>query len=81
MKCITISYGRVKGKAKNYPYYQPCMYEQYITKDGRKVWKLYKVLGTAHRSERLAREDAMKYCRQYHLAYESGIRQWMKVKI
>lgn len=79
MKIITVSYGRVSGKAKNYPYYQPCMYEAYTTKDGRRVWKLSKVLGIARRSQRLAREDAMKYCRQYNLGYEVGIRQWDKI--
>lgn len=27
MKCVTVSYGKVSGKAKKYLYYQPAQYE------------------------------------------------------
>lgn len=80
MNIITISYGRVRGKAKNYPYFQPCMYEEYTTKDGRKVWKLSKVLGRARRSIRLAEKDALSYCKEYNVLYKSGIRQWKEIE-
>lgn len=78
-KCITISYGRVRGTAKNYTYHQPCIYEEYITKDGRKVWKLHSVVGIARRSFRLAKEDAKKIAYEEKIPYLSGIRQWRSI--
>jgi hypothetical protein len=78
-QCITCSYGRVHGKAKSYPYFQPCLYEEYITKDNRKLWKLKYVLGTARRSKRLAEQDALDFCKQDNIPYIDNIRQWCSV--
>lgn len=78
-KVVTVSYGRVKGKAKSYPYYQPCIYREYTKKNGEKVWKLYRVLGIARRSYKLAEMDALDFCDEYDCEYRRGIRQWNKV--
>ena len=78
-KVITVSYGRVAGKAKSYPYHQPCVYREYTKKNGEKVWKLWRVLGIARRSYRLAERDALEFCSDYRCDYKSGIRQWNKI--
>lgn len=74
--CVTVSYGRVRGKARNYPYFQPCIYGEHITKDNRKVWKLNRVLGIARRSANLAKKDALEIAKNRNIPFINGIRQW-----
>lgn len=76
--CITVSYGRVRGKAAQYPYFQPCRYVAHRRRDGVMVWTLDAVLATPRRSTRLATEDAMSYVTE-DCPFVAGVRQWAKV--
>jgi hypothetical protein len=78
-QCVTVSYGRVYGKAKNYPYYQPCIYEEYITQKNEKKWKLKQVRGAARRSFSFALREAVIISQKENIPFLSGIRQWTKV--
>ena len=78
--CVTVSYGRVRGRARQYPYFEPCIYKTHLTKDGRLLWKLHSLGGTrARRSYGLAVEDAIKISHEKMVPYLSGIRQWVPV--
>ena len=59
MECITTSYGKVCGRAAQYPYWQPARYKTHVTKDGRLIWKYLGHVGKARRSIRLATQDAI----------------------
>lgn len=78
-KCVTVSYGRVKGKASQYQYFEPCIYQQHQTKDGRKLWKLDRNCGGARRSLKLAEKDALELASDYNIPFLRGIRQWSKI--
>jgi hypothetical protein len=80
-KCVTVSYGRVKGKAKQFAYHQPCLYQEYQTKSGSRVWKLVQPLGRARRSRKLAIEDASYFCHECEVPYIENIRQWRAIEI
>ena len=58
MTAITVSYGQVKGRAKQYPYYQPAIYEPRSRKDGVVTWRYVKHVGTPRRYVTLAERDA-----------------------
>lgn len=81
MKCITVSYGRVAGKMKNYPYFQPVLYEEYTTKDNRKLWKYVDHIGTPRRSIDLAKYDAKEISKQDSIPYIPGVRNWTPITI
>lgn len=81
MKCITVSYGQVKGKARDYPYFQPAIYESYTTKDGRKLWKYIKHIGVARRSVKLCEKDTVDLSRKLDLLYIKKVRHWFPIGI
>lgn len=74
MKCVTVSYGKVTGKAKNYPYFQPALYKTAKLKNGKFVWKYCGHLGTARRSVNKATNDAKEYAKDKLIAYIDGVR-------
>jgi hypothetical protein len=81
-RCIVVSYGRVSGRAKRYPYWEPSIYYSYITKDEKLVWKLH---GTTHlkarRSYALAKKDAQEYAKNHNIPFiDSHIRQYNAIK-
>ena len=77
---ITVSYGKVSGKAKNYPYFQSALYEpSYIKSRDHFAYKLVGHLGTARRSYKLAKQDAENYAKERNCLFKEGIRQYMKV--
>lgn len=79
MNCVTVSYGRVRGRAKNYPYHQPAEYRMKSLSSGRVVWEYVGHLGTARRSLRLAEEDAKAYARSNKLLFIPGVRHNQQV--
>jgi hypothetical protein len=74
MDCVTVSYGQVKGRARQYRYWQPARYTIHTTHDGRRIWKYACHLGVARRSERLARQDARRYAVAEGVRYIEGVR-------
>ena len=62
MYCVTISYGKVYGNARQYKYWQPALYRKTLLKNGTLKWRYVKHLGIARRSLDLAKKDALKYC-------------------
>lgn len=79
MQCITISYGKVKGKAKEYRYIQPALYEAKHRKDGVLTWRYLHHLGIARRSDKLAEKDAQEFANEYKIPLLKGIRHNMVV--
>ena len=73
---ITVSYGKVVGKARRFPYFQPAIYEVQQLKNGKTVYKYVNHIGTARRSYNKAENDAQNY----GLKYVEGIRNLMEVK-
>jgi hypothetical protein len=74
--CVTIGNGRVKGKAKKYPYYQACEYEAVARKsDGKMTWRFLNTRAVARRSIRLAEQDAREYGAANGIPYLPGVRQ------
>ena len=80
IECVTVSYGQVTGKARDYQYWQPALYRHHTAKDGRLLWKYVNHWGTARRSERLALQDAKELADDEGLEYLANIRQWTPVK-
>ena len=82
-QCLTVSYGRVRGIAKNYPYHQPCIYEEYIIQTGenkgKKVWKLVRTAGPARRSLNIVYRDVKNLSKQLNIPFIEGIRQWKEI--
>jgi hypothetical protein len=74
MECITLSYGLVRGAAKNYPYHQPARYESRVTRDGRTVWSYVGHCGLARRSSRLAIRDAQALAASLGIEYRDYVR-------
>lgn len=79
VRCATVSYGKVRGAAKRWRYWQPAVYEHYLSKDGLLKWKYVCHIGTARRSERLATEDALEYAEKKGREFLEGIRQYAPV--
>jgi hypothetical protein len=79
--CITVSYGRVKGVAKQYRYVQACEYRTGTLQDGTVVWKLVGTCGIARRSDRLAELDAREVARERDCRFLAGIRHNAKVEL
>lgn len=75
MKCITVSYGRVRGRARRFQYWQPAVYREGRTKSGKLVWKLHSLPDfVARRSYRLAEQDAKAWGVGIGLPYFEHIR-------
>lgn len=74
METVTVSYGRVMGKAKNYPYFQPALYEKKKLKNGKIVWSYVCHLGTARRSVKLAEKDAIKFASERNCSFQFNVR-------
>ncbi len=79
IKCVTVSYGRVRGKAKNYPYFEPAVYFAKRTKDGIVKWVLDYSCGGARRSARLAEQDARAIAAEKNIPFIFGVRQYHPV--
>jgi hypothetical protein len=62
-----VSYGKVKGSASRWPYFQAALYETRARKDGVVTWRYVAHYGSARRSPQLAEHDART------LATENGI--------
>lgn len=76
MFITTVSYGRVRGKARQYPYWQACLYEyKPRKKDGELIARLVKTIGPAFRSERKAEIVAKNYATDNDIFYNRYIRQ------
>ena len=77
MKVTTVSYGRVKGKAAQYPYWQACLYEFRPRKsDGKMTAWLIGTVGTAYRSVNKATLEAIDYACKNNIKYVPGVRQY-----
>lgn len=75
MQCITVSYGLVVGKAKDYPYFQPAIYNSCVRKDGVRIWKYERHVNIkARRSQRLAYNDAIGYAVEKDIPYLPHVR-------
>jgi len=72
---ITVSYGKVVGKARQYQYWQPALYEHYVTKEGNSIFKYVQHIGVARRSAKLAKLDAKRLAEEYEYIFvENHIR-------
>lgn len=78
--CVTVSYGKVKGRAKQFPYWQPAIYKTYQNKEGKLVWRYVQHVGTARRSPKLAKKDALEIANKHSYIYLDGVRQWRPVE-
>lgn len=78
-RCVTQTYGKVKGTAAQYPYFQPAIYEVAQLKSGSLVWKYVNHIGTARRSVLLAIEDAKAYAAEIGCQYIPEVRQWKAI--
>jgi hypothetical protein len=81
MRCVTVSYGQVKGNAKHYRYYQPAVYEAAARKDGIMTWRHVEHRSTARRSTRLAEQDARALAADLGVMFLDGVRQNQAVAI
>ena len=81
LRCITVSYGRVRGTARNYRYYEPVIYRAKLLKNGLLVWVVDRACGHARRSPRLALQDAEVLAERYSLPYIEGVRQFREVRL
>lgn len=77
-ECITVSYGRVRGRAAQYPYFQPAVYRLHTTRDGRKLWRYSHHAGTARRSHRLANLDTAALAQSLGIPVIPGVRHWSR---
>jgi hypothetical protein len=78
---VTVSYGRVRGRARRYRYFEPAVYTAHVTRDGRKLWKLADLTHCrARRSYRLAVQDASNAQRKPDPAFTRDGLQWTPVE-
>jgi len=76
-KIVTVSYGRVRGRARNYQYWEPAIYQLGFRKNGKAVWLLDHLTNyRARRSYTLAEQDAKQYAQDNSLEYLSEVRQY-----
>lgn len=81
IQVTTVSYGRVRGRAKQYPYWQACLYEFRPRKsDGKMTAWLVGTIGAAYRSEAKATLDAVNYAQANNILYHSCVRQYTPLK-
>jgi hypothetical protein len=72
---VAVSYGEVRGKAKEYPYFQPTLYRARARKrDGIPTWRHIRHLGVARRSRNLAEKDARDFSEELNATLLPGIR-------
>lgn len=74
MQCVTLSYGKVIGNAKRYPYWQGAIYETRKTKKGILIWQYVSHVGTARRSKQLAMRDIEAFSAQHNIPIITGVR-------
>ena len=74
VRCVTVSYGLVRGTAKQWRYHQPAVYRVVETKAGNLQWRYIRHAGTARRSYKLAERDAMKLAWKMGIPFVHGIR-------
>ncbi len=79
--CVTVSYGQVKGRAKNYRYYQAAKYVCGKRADGKPIWQYVAHLGTARRSFRLALADALEQAESLQCDFIAGIRRYNPARV
>jgi hypothetical protein len=79
MFCVTVSYGIVRGKAKQYQYYQAAIYRAVPRKDGILTWRHLYHTGTARRSAKLAEQDAMEIALEKGYPYVPNVRHGLIV--
>lgn len=76
MFVTTVSYGRVRGKARQYPYYQACLYEYRPRKrDNVLIAKLISTIGEAYRSTHKAEVIARQYALENDYDFDYYVRQ------
>ena len=77
MQVVTVSYGRVKGRAANWPYWQACLYEFRPRKsDGKMCAWLVGTVGEAYRSVTKATLDAVNYAEANNITFHPKVRQY-----
>lgn len=75
MRCLSVGYGRVRGAARGYRYFQPILYERHEQKNGRIVWKYVEHLPIkARRSYNLAVADAIREAKERGVEYKEGVK-------
>jgi len=74
--CVTISYGKVRGGARNWRYWQPALYCKVLQKNGKLKWHYLQHLGIARRSRKLAMLDANNFAHQYGCPFIEGVRHY-----
>lgn len=78
-ECVTTSYGKVRGSAKQWPYFQPATYIACRLADGTLAWRYAGHVARARRSRDLADRDANDYARSHGILALGGIRQWSRI--
>lgn len=72
---IAFSYGKVKGRARSYPYYQGAVYGVRLRKsDNTLVAYYHSHVGVARRSSTLAERDIREYAEKNGLVYVGHMR-------
>lgn len=79
MRCVTTSYGKVSGKAAQYRYWQPAIYETTTTKAGTEIWAYVRHEGTARRSPNKAEQEARDLAASLGLPYVANVRHNARV--
>lgn len=75
-RVATVSYGRVRGRARRYPYWQACLYEYRPRKsDGKLIARLVSTISKPYRSEMKAINVAKTYAADYDIFYDRYVRQ------
>ena len=81
-RCVTVSYGKVAGSAKQWEYQQSALYTISARKrDGRPTWRYRRHLGIARRSPRLAQRDCQEWADRYGCGVIDGVRHGRGVTV
>jgi hypothetical protein len=78
-ECVTTSYGKVRGAARRYQYFQPATYVASRLASGELVWRYAGHVCRARRNWRLTNQDAATYAEQHNILLLGGIRQWSRI--
>ncbi len=79
-ECVTTSYGKVRGSASRWPYFQPATYIACRLANGKLVWRYAGHVCRARRSRNLADRDAIEYGASHGILVLGGIRQWSQIE-
>jgi hypothetical protein len=74
MRAFTVSYGKVKGSASRWPYFQAALYETRARKDGVVTWRYLSHHATPRRSPQLAEADARTLATEHGIPFLAEIR-------